>query len=341
MTLSVELPFLRRASLFGLAIGLPVAAGAIRHMPIVALPAAIFGLLLSFADDPGALPARLRALVLVATAMVIGALLAFMTRSDPIPFWCTALVGGIGVGSAVLAGGLRSLMARDAAIAFAIATILPSPTNAHVLFLAGVVALIVLARSVDHACFGALPALPAAPARSGPSTPAMPLHFAITYGVATAVALWIGRTFDPGHAPWVVISTLVVIQPDPSTSYVRALERAGGAILGVSAAWITLHITRATLPTVLCVVAIATGLPHHFKRRFWLHTALIAYMALLMYSLGTPGEPAIHKLLTERLGDMLAGCAIALAGTFAYGCGSRGRHQRHRSRKGSTPRPLI
>jgi uncharacterized membrane protein YccC len=57
--------------------------------------------------------------------------------------------------------------------------------------------------------------------------------------------------------------------------------------------------------------------PHHLAHRYWLHTALIAVMVLLTCDLTLLGTRGNAALLTERLEDILLGCAIALCGTAA------------------------
>ena len=62
---------------------------------------------------------------------------------------------------------------------------------------------------------------------------------------------------------------------------------------------------------------VAPLIPHHVGQRYWLHTALVALMILLAYDLVDLHAGGIGDLLTERLKDMLLGCAIALVGTAA------------------------
>ena len=42
---------------------------------------------------------------------------------------------------------------------------------------------------------------------------------------AATLGLWLGLKLDPQHAIWVVITTLVVMQPDDRSNYRRILER--------------------------------------------------------------------------------------------------------------------
>jgi uncharacterized membrane protein YccC len=70
---------------------------------------------------------------------------------------------------------------------------------------------------------------------------------------------------------------------------------------------------------VVCaaILVVVPLIPHHLANRYWLHTALIALMVLLAYDLSELDSQGIAKLLSERLIDVLIGCAIALVGTAA------------------------
>ncbi len=131
------------------------------------------------------------------------------------------------------------------------------------------------------------------------------------------VALWIGKTLDPIHTIWIVVTTLVVMQPDARASYRRIVERVLGTFLGVIAAWIVTVLFHSAIVLCIVIILVAPLIPHHLARRYWLHTALIALMVLLAYDLTLLGRQGIAALLTERLEDILLGCAIALVGTAA------------------------
>jgi uncharacterized membrane protein YccC len=114
-----------------------------------------------------------------------------------------------------------------------------------------------------------------------------------------------------------VVTTLVVMQPDARASYRRIVERVVGTFLGVVAAWVITMLLHSALVLCIVIVLLAPLIPHHLAHRYWLHTALIALMVLLAYDLTLLGTRDIAALLTERLEDILLGCAIALFGTAA------------------------
>ena len=104
------------------------------------------------------------------------------------------------------------------------------------------------------------------------------------------------------------------MQADARASYRRIVERIAGTFAGVLAAWL---LTLGLPPMAFiyaCILVVAPLIPHHLANRYWLHTALIALMILLAYDLAN-GDG--QGLLSERVVDMLLGCAIALVGTAA------------------------
>src|SRR5262249_39112116 len=126
----------------------------------------------------------------------------------------------------------------------------------------------------------------------------------------------LGTEIDPGRALWVVVTTLVVMMPDARASYVRMVERVAGTGLGVVAAFAITSLIHAPIVIIVLVLLLAPLLPHHLQRRYWLHTALIALLILLVYDLATVDPRLLRGLFTERLQDVLLGGALALIGTM-------------------------
>jgi phosphate starvation-inducible membrane PsiE len=69
----------------------------------------------------------------------------------------------------------------------------------------------------------------------------------------------------------------------------------------------------------VALVVTAAALPHHIPLRYWLHTAAIALLVMLVYDLASRlsgGAPElVPGLFKERVIDVLIGCALALVGT--------------------------
>lgn len=310
-------PDIRRGALFLIAVGTPVVAGVATGELMSAQMAAMACLMLSFADDAGKLGSRLRTMALAAVGLAGGAALGLVSRDLPAVFWPCVVLGAFAVGYSAMRGRLPTLCARDAAVGFVIGAILPQLTVLQLAFVAGGVAATVLMRSLDHLVFGPLPLLEVLRPLDKPVGNRAELRFAVAYAVAVTAAFALGMTLDPLHMPWIVTSTLVVMQPDAGASYRRILERVAGTFAGVAATWLTLFATGNAIALTLLILLIAANIPHHLHRRYWLHTALIAWAVLLMYALSPHGGPEFRLLLEERLSDMLIGCAIAVLGTIA------------------------
>jgi uncharacterized membrane protein YccC len=107
------------------------------------------------------------------------------------------------------------------------------------------------------------------------------------------------------------------MQPDARGSYRRIVERLAGTFLGVFAARIITQATTSQALICAAILIVAPLIPHHLTTRYWLHTALVALMVILLYDLAELDARGIATLLLERVIDILLGCAIALAGTVA------------------------
>jgi uncharacterized membrane protein YccC len=274
-------------------------------------------MIMSFADNDGPLSGRLRLLLMVAAAMATGAAAGHWLRDIPVIFWPAFVLITFAVGLAARAGREPLLTCRDGAVAFAVAAGIPTIEIHEVWYVAGALLLNAAARSIDHLLAGPLPL--AAPGLR----PQMPpghggwLRFALAYAAAATTSLWIGLWLDPIHTIWIVTTTLLVMQPDARASFRRILERIGGTIAGIAAAWAITMLTHSPVAICAAILVVAPLIPHHLAERYWLHTGLIALMILLAYDLIVLNAGGIQGLLGERLQDMLIGCGLAAAGTAA------------------------
>jgi hypothetical protein len=311
---SMDAAQVRRGALFLVNIGVPVIVGVLRREYEGALLGAVVGLLLAFADNDGELSGRLRLLVLDAGAIAGGGLVGWLCRDSAGAMWSVFVAITLSVGMAARSGREPLLAGRHCAMAFTIAAAIPAFPLYQLWYLLGVVVLNAVSRAVDHLVGGKLPLLRAAPLQT-PSGHSGWLRFALAYSGAAVAALLVGKTLDPVHTIWVVVTTLVVMLPDARASYRRIVERVIGTFAGVAAAWLVTLLFHSVPMIVIAILLVAPFIPHHFAHRYWLHTALIALMVMLAYDLTLLGSHGIVSLLTERLEDVLLGCAIALVGT--------------------------
>ncbi len=316
-SVGLDRPKLRRTALFVVNIGFPViVATALAEWRMV-LAGAMIAMVASFADDDGALPARLAMLALVTVGMAAGAIAGHLLGGYSPLFWPLFLAAAFAAGWLYQAPRGPQLASRVFVIALSIVSGLPQVAATELELIGATVAVCALSRAIDHLLFGPLPRAGGAPP-AGPTTSAQRLRFALAYCVVAGLGLWIGLTLDPIRAIWVSITTLVVMEPDAGANYRRVVGRILGTVAGVIAA-LALTAVLST-PAALCaaMVAAAAFLPHFVRTRYWLHSALIAVLVLLAYDLATTaGSANVHMsaLFLERLADVSLGAILALIGT--------------------------
>lgn len=305
---------LRRATLFLIAIGAPLVAGIAMHAPAGALLGAISGMILSFADDEGALPRRLKVLGMVAGGIALGAGGGLLLRGFPWPVWVLFAAATFASGFFLSVGKAPTLAARFGAMALVVTSGAPAFQPVEIYFVLATFAVVLVARVADHWVAGLLPPQPGRPRRipSGGW-----IRFALAYAAAATASLAIGVALDPSRVLWVVVTTLVVMQPDAKASYVLIVQRIAGTVLGVAAAFAISTLVGSPWVVAAIALIIAPLIPHHLHHRYWLHTALIALLILLAYDLAATDPRILRSLFTERLQDVLLGGGLALIGTLA------------------------
>jgi hypothetical protein len=307
----------RRTALFVVAIGYAVVLAAVLAQWQMALIGGITGMLLSFADDDGALSSRLAMLAMVTAAGLAGGVLGHFVGVSVL-FWPLFLAAAFAPGWLYRTSRRQMLAGRVFAIALSIIAGAPTMAAGQIELLASVVAVCVLARVIDHLLFGPLPRDPAVRSPGAPSTSTQWLTFALVYAACATLGFAIGYAIEPTRAIWVSITTLVVMQPDDARNYRRILERVAGTAVGVLAAF---ALTQA-LPTpdelAAAMVVVAALLPHQLGRRYWFFTALIALLVLLAYAAATAAgtdHDSMTTLFVARLADVTLGAILALIGT--------------------------
>jgi hypothetical protein len=296
-------------------IGVPFVVAVAIGAPRAALLGAVVGMLLSFSDNAGGLLGRLRLLAVSALCLAGGGVLGFELSGHRVAFWIAYVAIVFAVGWLTRYGREPLMVSRQGALAFVVAAAFPALEPMEAMLLAGVVALAALTRALDHALCGPLPLLRAGAAPQAPPGDWGWTRFAFAYAAAGTAALWLGLTLEPTRALWVVATTLVVMQPDARASYRRIVARTFGTFAGVFVAFVITRAGHSVVAIGAAVLVTAALIPHHIAHRYWLHTAVIALLILLLYDLANIGAGDIDTLLIERLKDMLVGCAIALIGT--------------------------
>lgn len=305
---------LRRAILFLVGIGAPLCAGVAMQEPAGALLGGITGMILSFADDEGRLLRRLKVLGFVAVGVGLGAGAGLLLRGFPWPVWLLFAAATFASGYFLGIGKAPALAARFGAMALVVTSGAPSFQPAEIYFAIGTLAVVFMARVTDHMLGGPLPQQAGRPRRipSGGW-----IRFALAYAAAATASLALGVAIDPSRVLWVVVTTLVVMQPDARASYVLIVQRIAGTVLGVVAAFAISSVVGSPWAIAVVALIVAPLIPHHLHHRYWLHTALIALLILLAYDLAASDPRILRSLFTERLQDVLLGGGLALIGTLA------------------------
>lgn len=316
MPLPVSAAQIRRGVLFLINIGVPVLVGVLRGEPQAALLGGIVGMVFAFADNEESLFGRYRLLVFDGAALALGGVAGYFFRHSPALVWPAFIVIVLAVGLAARLGREPLLAGRHGAMAFTVAAAIPQFNAFEIWYVAGAFALNAASRAVDYWLLGPLPRQPG-PKLQLPSGQAGWLRFTLAFAGAATAARWIGQALDPVHTIWVVSTTILVMQADARASYRRIVERITGTFAGVVAAWFVTTVSHSAIVICGFILVVAPLIPHHLANRYWLHTALIAFMILLAYDLTQLNSQSIDSLIMARTQDMLLGCAMALVGTAA------------------------
>jgi Fusaric acid resistance protein-like len=306
----------RRGALFFFNIGIPVVAGVFSGNLQPTAAAAVLGMALSFADNDAALPGRLRILVFDAAAIAVSGGAGYLSAKVPAIYWTVLICLTLAIGFAASQGREAVVIGRHCGIAFVVAAAIPLFTATTLLYLAAVVLLNAATRSADYLAFGRLPLLPQVPLQK-PESAGGWIRFSLAFAATAAIGMYIGDQLGTQHGYWIVITTVLVMQPDVRSSFLRIVQRIGGTLAGVVAAWVVSAGIHSVAANCAAILVVAPLIPHHLTRRYWLHTGLIALLVLLAYDLALFNSQGLGLLPLERIQDILIGCALALIGTAA------------------------
>jgi hypothetical protein len=160
-------------------------------------------------------------------------------------------------------------------------------------------------------------------ARKVPKVPPSPFSagiatiYAIVMATVMGVTTWAVLTWAPGHAgAWLLMSLIVVLQPDPDATLARSFGRMVGTVIGVFlAAVISYFVTSITLLLLVGLVLLFVSLALRFggKGPYWVYVAFLT-PAVVFFDSGSGGIPATEK---ARLWATLLAGAVAVVLAFA------------------------
>lgn len=138
--------------------------------------------------------------------------------------------------------------------------------------------------------------------------------YAVLMGLLVGVAAWAVLSYAPYHSgAWLLLTLIIVLQPDTHDSVQRCLQRTAGTVLGVAVAFaislvLTSSVVLLSLATVLAFAAFVAR--YVMKRPYWEYTAIITPAVILMSS-PTPGS--ITATAEDRLFFTAVAAAVVLA----------------------------
>ena len=134
---------------------------------------------------------------------------------------------------------------------------------------------------------------------------ALRLGLAVGFGQTIGILLGIDRGY------WIALTTLFVLQPDPSNTRMRALQRALGTVAGVALLGPVLLLQPDDGLIALGMITVGYLLPGGFARSYLSASTLLTLYALLLTDAAVTEEITV-SVLAERIVDTVLGCVIAV-----------------------------
>jgi uncharacterized membrane protein YccC len=140
---------------------------------------------------------------------------------------------------------------------------------------------------------------------TGPNTRRYVVRLVLCMGVAELL-----RSIVPlQRSYWMLLTVAIVLKPDFGSVFARAVQRGLGTLLGVVIGAGLLLIVPTGSYLLPFIAVFAATLPYAVRRSFGMFSTFLTPLAVLLIDLGSPQGSTI---LTTRLVDTLAGCAIVL-----------------------------
>jgi uncharacterized membrane protein YccC len=150
------------------------------------------------------------------------------------------------------------------------------------------------------------------PLRVNLSWKSVVLRHALRVGLITAVATWVSTGLGLNHSYWVMITVLTVMQPYTGSTFLKALQRVVGTVLGgilAAAVAAALHDPYAIMVLVFFTAAISVAI---IVVNYGLFTIFVTLTFVLLAELGS-GDWTLARV---RIINTLIGGALALVGSW-------------------------
>lgn len=321
-------PFWKRfvvVALVLLAAMLPVVGVSLLWVPEI-LGIAVLGFLPAIV---GTLKVRWRLGILLSVVLGIAGALAVLVHDTPA--LGALLMAGLGAAAGLAA--LRGVHTCVLMVPLAAEFLLVSPPplagwstvgDAGIGYALAVGAIVLLSGVWTSALFGVLGRrLPRPPLEPLPREQA--LTYAVALTVAAAVATYVVlRWYPDGLGAWLIMTVLLLLQPDPHKALRKTVQRVAGTILGVLAAGLVLVVTdSAAFHHALGSALLVLAMSMHMKP-YWRFVSVLTPAIVLMASTGADGV----AVDAWRLGWTLAGAALAVVVTLVVNGVLAGRSRR-------------
>jgi uncharacterized membrane protein YccC len=127
-------------------------------------------------------------------------------------------------------------------------------------------------------------------------------------GACMAVAAFFVNVLPGSHTTWVLLTVVIVVQPDRRDAVTRTISRGLGTALGVGVGILLLQSVPSWV--VVAVVGLIAAVRGHLKAANY--TAYSLVMTPLVLVLTSLGHGAAAEVLLERVVDTALGCVISL-----------------------------
>lgn len=148
------------------------------------------------------------------------------------------------------------------------------------------------------------------------------LRLALAMLAGYSVLQWV----HPAQGYWILLTTMLVCQPDYGATRSLLYQRVGGTIIGLLVGWALLHLFPSPQIQLLLVVASGVAFFATRFRHYFIATAVISVLVLLSFNQAGNG----FDLIVPRLVDTLIGGALAAAAMLLVLPDWRERELHHR-----------
>ncbi|MFI6350826.1 FUSC family protein [Streptomyces sp. NPDC050560] len=149
--------------------------------------------------------------------------------------------------------------------------------------------------------------------RAGPGSPVR--RHAVRVSVVAAVGYVLGAALPLGHGYWAPLAAVMVMRPDFTQTYSRAVARLGGTLVGVVLATVVVRLASPGEATAAALAVLSAGMMYLLLRtgQFAVQACIAAYVVFLLGMGGEEWTQTVpERVLLTLLGGVLAMVAYAL-----------------------------